>query len=101
MTEHKQQRIIGYGPVGEREFHDYILRGRELQVTVKNWNEEPGAWEEETMLLGKLVPGFESKTTEKKTRHQRRAKTGKKILVYKKVLKDRSKYHADGRRKEA
>lgn len=101
MTEHKQQRVVGYGPIGGREFHDYTLLGRELQVTVKNYDEKTGKWEEETMLLGKLVPGIESTTTKKKTRHQRRPKTGKKILVFKKVLKDRSKYHADGRRKVA
>ena len=100
MTEHKQQRVFGYGPIGGREYHDYTIMGREFKLTIKNWNEEKQEYDEEDFLTGKLLPGFESFTTKKQTRWQKRAKTGKPRLVYKLVLRDRNKYLPNGRLKE-
>lgn len=98
--EHKQQRVFGYGPVRDVTFHNRIIRGREFKLTIKTWNEERQAYDEEDFFPGKLLPGFESKTTHKTTRHQRRAKTGKPILVFKQVYRDRNKYLPNGRLKE-
>ena len=117
MTEHKQQRVFGYGPIGGREYHDYTIMGREFKLTIKNWNEEKQEYDEEDFLTGKLLPGFESFTTKRRgrrlfasprqrkatgrrTRRQKRAKTGKPRLVYKLVLRDRNKYLPNGRLKE-
>lgn len=100
MTEHKQQRVFGYGDFRDVTFHNRIIRGREFKLTIKNWNEGLGKYDEEDFFPGKLLPGFESFTTKKKTRGQVRAKVGKKIMVFKQIYRDRNKYDANGRLRE-
>ena len=95
MTQ--QRKKLSYGAITRKVFHNRILFGRKVLLNIEVQNEE-GEWEKISPIETPFIaPGFKSKTTKKQTRWQKRAKTGKPVLVYRQKHRERNKYAPNGR----